>query len=216
MDGSVIGATLVTRYDDALDVLRHPAMSAHDRNVDISFGAGRHGRGRVLEFPGRALFHLERRRFAKAEQGVLPTMINGFLIVMDPPDHTRIRRLASRAFTPRVAEAARPMIEKTALELWQNDPEAARRFLTDHSVSHAEEVVRRWKALGEHLLARNRLLDALAAQLFHRVARAPPQRGNLLLSANALDGTELGGRSLRVNEARPRGEGSRGGPGGRF
>ncbi|MGI9603770.1 MAG: cytochrome P450 [Acidimicrobiales bacterium] len=130
---SVIGVTLVTRYDDVLEVLRHPAMSSNDNLVDISFGAGRHGRGRVLEFPGRALFHLERRRFRNTETGLLPTMVNRFLILMDPPDHTRMRRLASRAFTPRVADAARPMIEKTALELLdQLEPRGGADLLRDY------------------------------------------------------------------------------------
>ncbi|MDH5238025.1 MAG: cytochrome P450, partial [Acidimicrobiia bacterium] len=130
---TMLGVTLVTRYDDVLEVLRHPAMSSIDNNVDISFGAGRHGKGRVLEAPGRALFHLERRRFRRTRTGILPTMINRFLILMDPPDHTRMRRLASRAFTPRVAEAARPMIEKTALELLdQLEPHGRADLLRDY------------------------------------------------------------------------------------
>ncbi len=44
-------------------------------------------------------------------------MTRRFLILMDPPDHTRLRQLASRAFSPRVSEAARPMIAKLADEL---------------------------------------------------------------------------------------------------
>jgi dipeptidase len=50
--------------------------------------------------------------------------------------------------------AIQPSIEKVALELWQSDPDAARRFLTDYSVSRAEEILLRWKALGEKLLTR--------------------------------------------------------------
>lgn len=115
---SLLGVTIVTRYDDVMDVFRHPAMSSDDSNVDISFRAGRHGRGILAEVPGRALFQLERRRYRKAgATAVLPGMLARFLILMDPPDHRRLRGLASRAFTPKVAEAARPMIEKTALEL---------------------------------------------------------------------------------------------------
>ena len=44
-------------------------------------------------------------------------MIHRFLILMDPPDHTRLRQLVSRAFSPKVADAARPMIEQSADEL---------------------------------------------------------------------------------------------------
>ena len=130
---TVLGATLVTRYDDVLSVLRHPAMSSRDTNADISYGAGRHGRGRVLEFPGRALFHLERRRFRRTDSGVLPTMIDRFLIFLDPPDHTRMRGLASRAFTPRVAEAARPMIETVARDLLDElEPRGQSDLLADY------------------------------------------------------------------------------------
>ena len=62
---SVLGMTIVTRYDDCTEVLRHPAMSNRDGNADIRFRAGRHGRGVVLEAPGRAMYHLERRRFRR-------------------------------------------------------------------------------------------------------------------------------------------------------
>jgi cytochrome P450 len=36
------------------------------------------------------------------------------MLVVDPPDHTRYRRLVSRAFTPRAVAAFEPMIERTA------------------------------------------------------------------------------------------------------
>ncbi|RBY81907.1 cytochrome P450 [Blastococcus sp. TF02A-26] len=36
------------------------------------------------------------------------------MLVVDPPDHTRYRRLVSRAFTPRATAAFEPMIQRTA------------------------------------------------------------------------------------------------------
>jgi cytochrome P450 len=36
------------------------------------------------------------------------------MLVVDPPDHTRFRRLVSRAFTPRATAAFEPMIQRTA------------------------------------------------------------------------------------------------------
>ncbi|MFI1104937.1 cytochrome P450 [Streptomyces melanogenes] len=39
------------------------------------------------------------------------------LMLMDPPDHTRLRSLVNRAFTPRVVQRLRPVIEEIAVEL---------------------------------------------------------------------------------------------------
>jgi cytochrome P450 len=36
------------------------------------------------------------------------------LLVVDPPDHTRFRRLVSRSFTPRATAAFEPMVQRTA------------------------------------------------------------------------------------------------------
>jgi dipeptidase len=52
------------------------------------------------------------------------------------------------------AIALQPSIERTAVELLDSDPELMRRYLTSYSVGHAEEVVRRWRELGEALLTR--------------------------------------------------------------
>ena len=40
----------------------------------------------------------------------------------------------------------------TAAQLHKSDPELMRRYLTDYCVSHAEDVVKRWRELGEHLI----------------------------------------------------------------
>ena len=50
--------------------------------------------------------------------------------------------------------AMQPVIEQTALALAETDPDLMREFLTSTSVGQAEEVVRRWKELGEFLLAK--------------------------------------------------------------
>ncbi|MFJ3230404.1 cytochrome P450 [Streptomyces sp. NPDC086787] len=47
----------------------------------------------------------------------LPPALDANLSNMDPPDHTRIRRLVSQAFTPRRIEALRKPIRRTADEL---------------------------------------------------------------------------------------------------
>ncbi|MCK4431599.1 MAG: C69 family dipeptidase [Candidatus Aminicenantes bacterium] len=47
-----------------------------------------------------------------------------------------------------------PIIEKIALELSKSDPKLLTQFLTDYSVSHGEQVAKRWIELGEYLLTK--------------------------------------------------------------
>jgi dipeptidase len=47
-----------------------------------------------------------------------------------------------------------PAVDRAAGTLIERDPDLAHRYLTDHSRVHAEEVVRRWRELGEHLLTK--------------------------------------------------------------
>jgi len=47
-----------------------------------------------------------------------------------------------------------PVIEKTAIELLDKDPELMVRFLTNYSVSQGDMVVKRWIELGEHLICK--------------------------------------------------------------
>ncbi len=50
--------------------------------------------------------------------------------------------------------ALQPVIESTAVELLKTNPDLARRFLTDYSVSHAEMTVDRWRELGKYLVTK--------------------------------------------------------------
>jgi dipeptidase len=50
--------------------------------------------------------------------------------------------------------ALQPTIEKAALELYKTDLKLLVRYLTNYSVSQGDEVVRRWKELGEYLLTK--------------------------------------------------------------
>ena len=45
--------------------------------------------------------------------------IPGFVLNMDPPDHTRLRQSASRAFSPRAVAAAEPIIARLVKDRWQ-------------------------------------------------------------------------------------------------
>ncbi|MTV26386.1 cytochrome P450 [Nitriliruptoraceae bacterium ZYF776] len=45
------------------------------------------------------------------------TVLNGWLVFKDPPDHTRLRRLVNRAFTPRAVEGMRDRVDRLCTEL---------------------------------------------------------------------------------------------------
>lgn len=45
-----------------------------------------------------------------------------------------------------------PAVEMTAVQLAKDDPGLLTAYLTDYSVQHAEDVVRRWRDLGEYLV----------------------------------------------------------------
>lgn len=82
------------RYDDCFQLLRDASMSVEDAKSDI----------------------LEGERAALAEQvaeglGVRVERDLSMLNV-DPPDHTRLRRLVSKAFTPRTIEELRPVVQR--------------------------------------------------------------------------------------------------------
>jgi cytochrome P450 len=69
------GATVVTRHADALLVLRHPSVSVDEsRSTEIAH-------------------HPRDRAFSR--------LARHMLLMTDPPDHERLRRLISKAFTPR-------------------------------------------------------------------------------------------------------------------
>lgn len=97
----VIGGFSLFRYDDVFTVLRDPSLSVDDANADF----GELSRGEFLEGMDE---------FDQFES----------ILGMDPPDHTRLRRLVSKAFTPRTIEALRPRVERMvdeALDLMAAD-----------------------------------------------------------------------------------------------
>jgi cytochrome P450 len=90
---SPIGVWVLTRYDDVLHFLRDPSLSVEQRNAVPS---------PMQELVRDALGDMDARDDA---------MLN-----RDPPDHTRLRRLVSKAFTPRVIEQLRPRVERLVAE----------------------------------------------------------------------------------------------------
>ncbi len=83
---SVFGTWMVTRWEDVHALLRRPGTSVEDRN-------NAQDQTRRDQLAQLAPGHEYRRSLA--------------ILNIDPPDHTRIRRLVSKAFTPRAVEQIR-------------------------------------------------------------------------------------------------------------
>lgn len=91
---SPLGVWILTRYADAAAVLRNPRFSSDHRHAqgEVAFASAQ----RDPEL-------LERRSTA--------------MLFSDPPDHTRLRGLVNKAFTPRTVEGLRPRIGRIASDL---------------------------------------------------------------------------------------------------
>lgn len=85
------GGWVFSRYDDIAEVLRDPRFIVDQRKV-----------------PRFQKWREERAR-AGIEDPDDPD--NPSILTLDPPDHTRLRALVSKAFTPRMVEGLRPRIE---------------------------------------------------------------------------------------------------------
>lgn len=59
-------------------------------------------------------------QLADADAAAWGKMSSGFMLSMDPPDHTRLRSLVTKAFTPRAVEALRSRIREIVDELIGN------------------------------------------------------------------------------------------------
>lgn len=91
------GGWVLSRHEDVLGVLRDPSWSSDERNWS-RFATYRARDGRAgLPDPYEA--H------------------SASMLRLDPPDHTRLRALVSKAFTARAVEAMRPRIELLVDEL---------------------------------------------------------------------------------------------------
>ena len=84
------GPWMLFRYDDSHRLLRDASLSVEDVNANPTMRA--------------ALF--EQVAGPEHEGGGNHSMLN-----VDPPDHTRLRKLVSKAFTPRMIEGLRPRVQ---------------------------------------------------------------------------------------------------------
>ena len=77
----------------------------------------RDGRFRTLKPDDRSMFRAVRWMLAKTNPNVLNPLEPPSLVVSDPPEHTRLRRPVSRAFTPRALDGLRARIDQVVDEL---------------------------------------------------------------------------------------------------
>jgi hypothetical protein len=93
---------VLSRYEDVLTVLRDPSYSSDERNH-------RRYETFVARFKRLGL----REPYADDR---------GSMLRLDPPDHTRLRGLVAKAFTPRAVERMRPRVEAILKELLEARP----------------------------------------------------------------------------------------------
>jgi cytochrome P450 len=84
------GPWALWRYDDCVRFLRDPSLSVEDRSV-----AGRNPRAELRE----QVFGEDRERGSRS------------ILNIDPPDHTRIRGIVQKVFTPRAIEQLAPRVQ---------------------------------------------------------------------------------------------------------
>jgi len=83
-----LGFWVLTRYEDVVAVLRDPRFVKEPMVAAVA-----------------------------ARFGIRPGTIGLSMLDRDPPDHTRLRGLVSKAFTPRVVEGLRPRIQRIVDDL---------------------------------------------------------------------------------------------------
>ena len=98
-------AWVLTRYDDVVSVLQDKRFSAERRGA----------RNRYVQ-----------EAMAATEEHGGPVARANTMLSADPPEHTRMRLLISKAFLPRAVEKLRPHIQQIADELLDDAPEPGR------------------------------------------------------------------------------------------
>ncbi len=86
---NMLGIWMLFRYEDVFRLLRDPSLSVEDAKATPT----------------------PMMQLARDAMGDVADMGNSSMLNRDPPDHTRLRRLVAKAFTPRMIDQLRPRIE---------------------------------------------------------------------------------------------------------
>jgi cytochrome P450 len=103
---SSIGVWIVTSHAGVAAALREPLLGSDERKADLS----------LLNF---GVFQKLLGRQASNVRKTSPfiQMFSELMLFRDPPDHTRLRALVAKAFTPRRVEALGPRIQQLTDEI---------------------------------------------------------------------------------------------------
>ena len=91
---TLVGPWAVFRYEDVFALLRDATLSVDDANL------------RMEESERAAMFEELIAEYGRDERG------SRAILNLDPPDHTRLRKLVSKAFTPRTVERLGARVEQ--------------------------------------------------------------------------------------------------------
>ena len=98
---SPLGAWIFSRYADCQTVLRHPGVTT----------------GGLMSESEREMLMRAQGLWEDWQRGTVPEFLDTVILMQDPPDHTRMRAVMSKVFTPRAVEGLRPHIQQLVDEL---------------------------------------------------------------------------------------------------
>ena len=104
---SPFGIWLLSGHEEVAAALRHPGLGSDERQADLT----------ALRGVVRLTAALGRRQGAQQDGGPFREMTDRLMLFRDAPDHTRLRSLVSRAFTPRRVADLEPRTGEIIVEL---------------------------------------------------------------------------------------------------
>ena len=102
------GVVLLSRHSEVSAALRSPSLGSDEGKADPSH---------IRLGPLTRLLEGDPEKQAARRAGPFYALSEKLMLFLDPPDHTRLRTLVSKAFTPRVVERLEPRIGEVVDEL---------------------------------------------------------------------------------------------------
>lgn len=106
-------------------------------------------------------------RYMKEYGDKHPKMKRRSILSLNPPDHTRIRNLASKSFTPRAIEQLKPFIENLSENLLRPNATHEIDLITQFAAPLPAYVIAKLMGVPEHDMPRFKILSDEFAKLFN-------------------------------------------------